>query len=91
MKANKFVLGVVFTFGVLLRFGGCATTKSTSLLDVPEGRYEGEVKDGLPVAAQKPRVSVIPFNSIGLSKSDALTVRLADEDRFSYREKACTQ
>ena len=48
MKANKFVLGAVFTFGVLLLLDGCATTKSTGHMDLPEGRYEGEVKDGKP-------------------------------------------
>ncbi|MBA7634116.1 hypothetical protein ES703_41695 [subsurface metagenome] len=33
----------------------------------------------LPVAAQKPRVTVIPFNSIGISKSDAQSMPLLFE------------
>ncbi|HEC60962.1 MAG TPA: hypothetical protein ENI27_01770 [bacterium] len=33
----------------------------------------------LPVAAQKPRVTVIPFNSIGLSKSDAQSLTILFE------------
>ena len=81
MKTNKFVLGAVFTLGILLLLGSCATTKPTGLLELPEGRYEGEgeVKDGLAAAAQKPRVTVIPFDSIGLSKSDAQSMTLLFE------------
>ena len=55
MKANKFVLGAVFTLGVLLLLDGCETTSSTVVetkfswtIEGQRSSYEGEVKDGLP-------------------------------------------